>query len=174
ADATLEPHRENIVAAVDVSIDGTHVTLVAAAQVGKRFRVEVIGAWHAPDDARRELPELLARLKPRKLVWIPSGPGVVLGAEMRSHDAVELKGSEVSEACQTLSELVSAGRITHPGDPLLSTQVSQASKFNVGDGWRFARRGGVGHVDSVYATAAAVHVLRTQPMEKPLPKPLIV
>src|SRR5690606_35309655 len=118
-------------------IDGTHTSLIAAAQVGQRFRVEVIAAWNTPEEARRDLPGLLGKLKPMGVVWIPSGPGAVLGAEMRAVEAIELKGIEVAEACQSLSDLVSAGRITHSGDPMLSTQVSQATKYNVGDGWRF-------------------------------------
>lgn len=172
---TLEKYRDELVLGIDVAIDGTHVSLIAAAPAeNNRFRLEVIDAWRTPDEARTELPDLLAKLKPRLVAWLPSGPAGVLAPELRGFDAVEVRGTEVSEACQGFADLVSSHRVLHPGDPLLSTQVSQASRYNVGDGWRFARKGGIGYVDAVYASAIAVYVSRTHPVEKPLPRPIIV
>jgi hypothetical protein len=72
-----------------------------------------------------------------------------------------------------LADLVASRRILHPGDPLLDAHVSGASRYRQGDRWVFARRGGVGHVDAAYATAAAVHAVRTLPPPKPRPMVLV-
>ena len=54
-------------------------------------------------------------------------------------------------------------KILHANDPLLVAQLAGSSRVWVGDGWRFARKGGVGHVDAVYALAGAVHLARNLP-----------
>lgn len=66
-----------------------------------------------------------------------------------------------------LAELVAARRVQHPGDPLLDDHMAGASKTYSGDGWRFARIGGAGHVDAAYAAAAASLVAQELPAEKP-------
>jgi hypothetical protein len=54
----------------------------------------------------------------------------------------------VTEACQALADLVRGRRIIHPDDPLLNEHKAGAARFPSGDGWRFIRRGGHGHVDA--------------------------
>lgn len=167
---SLEQLRERVIACVDVAPDGGHVALLAAAETPDgRFRVEPVAAWSDTDTARTELPGLLERVAPSATGWFPSGPAAALAPDLRALGAVEIKGGEVAEACQAFAELVSARRIIQPGDPLLDAHVAGAQKYTTGDGWRFVRRG-AGHVDAAYAAAGAVHVLRTLPVEKPLPR----
>jgi hypothetical protein len=171
---TMDGLRERVIACIDVAPDGQHVTLLAAAETPDgRYRVEPVQAWSDTNAARTELPGLLERVAPAATAWFPSGPAAALAADLRALGAIEIKGSEVNEACQEFADLVSARRIIHPADPLLDAHVSAAQKYHVGDGWRFVRRGS-GHVDSAYAAAGAVHTLRTLPVEKPLPKPMVV
>ncbi|MPY86176.1 MAG: terminase, partial [Actinophytocola sp.] len=138
---TLDGLRDRVAVCVDVAPDGAHVSLVAAAETDGHIRLEVVEAWDSTDAARRELPELLERIKPRAAAWYPSGPAAALGPLLRSLGAIELTGQKVTEACQGLADLVATGRIVHPGDPLLDQHIGGASKYYVGDGWRFARRG---------------------------------
>ncbi|MGE3414185.1 MAG: terminase [Dehalococcoidia bacterium] len=160
---TLAPLRDRLAAVVDVSPDGSHVTLCGAAAVDDtRVRVEVLAAWDSVAQARRELAALLGKVKPRIVGWFPSGPAAQLGVTLRGLEAVELKGADVTECCQEFAALVSAGSILHPADPLLDAHVAGTSKLWAGDGWRFARRGG-GHVDAAYACAGAVRLARTLP-----------
>ncbi|PRX48674.1 phage terminase [Prauserella shujinwangii] len=171
---TMDGLRDRVIACVDVAPDGGHVTLTAAAETPDgRYRVEPVAAWNDTDTARTELGELLARVAPAAVAWFPSGPAAALAPELRALGAVEIKGAEANEACQGFADLVAARRILHPEDPLLDAHIAGAQKYQVGDGWRFVRRG-AGHVDAAYSAAGAVHVLRTLPVEKPLPKPMVV
>jgi hypothetical protein len=159
----MESVKGRVVVGVDVSLDGQHVSVVAAGNTPLGIKVEVVGDWSSTGAARSELPALLERIKPRALAWYPTGPAAALGALLRSYRPVELTGNKVNEACQSMADLVINKKMTHNLDPLLSSQVSQATKMPSGDGWRFARRGGVGHIDAVYACAAAVQVALSQP-----------
>lgn len=161
--ATLAAVRSRVAACVDVSPDSAHVTLAGAAVLDDaRVRVEILAAWASPAAARRELPGLLRKIAPAAVGWFPAGPAAALGANLRELAALELKGTEVTEACQEFAGLVAARQILHPDDPLLNAHISGTSKLHSGDGWRFARKG-VGHVDAAYAVAGAVRIARTLP-----------
>lgn len=170
---TMTDLRDRVIVCLDVAPDGGHVTLVAAADTPDgRVRVEPVAAWTSTEDARRDLPDLLARVNPAGIAWFPGGPAAVLAPELRGGtwgEAYGITGAEVAEACQGIADLVASRRIVHPMDPLLDAHVAGATKFHVGDGWRFVRRG-AGHVDAAYAAAGAVHHLRTRPDEIPQPR----
>jgi hypothetical protein len=160
---SLSSARSRIAACIDVAPDGQHVTLMGAAVLDDgRVRVEVLEAWKSTTEARQELAALLAQLKPAVVGWFPSGPAAELGVELRALGAVEVKGSEVAEACQEFAGLVESRKILHPADELLDAHVANSSKLRNADGWRFARRG-AGHVDATYACAGAVRIARTLP-----------
>lgn len=165
---SLSGLRRRVVACVDVAPDGEHVTLAVAAQADDgRVHVEVAGAWEGTTRARAELPDLLARIRPRVVAWYPSGPAGALASVLDGPKATEVKGATVPLACQQFADLVASRRIVHPGDPLLDSHVAGAQRLHVGDGWRFVRRG-VGHVDAAYAAAGAVHAaLATPSVGKP-------
>lgn len=168
---SLDGRRDRVVACVDVAPDGAHVALVAAAPLdGGRVWVEPVAAWDSTDAARDELGELLDRMKPRARGWFPSGPAAALGPLMRKLGATEIKGAQVNEACQGFADLVAAGRVLHPGDPLLDAHVAAAQKLFQGDGWRFMRRD-AGHVSAAYAAAGAVQLALTLPVRA---RPMIV
>jgi hypothetical protein len=164
---TLDEVRNKVALCLDVSPDLAHVTLAAAAVLQDgRARVEIVKAWDTTDDARRELPDLLDRIKPRTVGWFPAGPGASLAAELRSREGMtEIKAQDVTAACMGLAEQVIARRIAHSNDPLLTAQVSGVSKGHVGDGWKFVRKDAK-HCDAVYATAGALHLARTLPPPK--------
>jgi hypothetical protein len=171
---SLESARERVVASIDVAPDGQHVTLAAAAPLDDgRIRVEVVAAWPSTGAARRELSGVLERVDPRALAWYPSGPAAALAPVLRGRaGAIELKGPAVAEACQSFADLVTARRVVHAGDPLLDAHITGAQRYNVGDGWRFVRRG-AGHVDAAYAAAGATHAALTVPYV-PKIRPLVV
>lgn len=172
----LSAVRDRVALCMDVSPDLQHATVYAAALLDdERVRVEGVAAWSGPactDSLRRELPEIVERIKPRMFGWFPSGPAAALAADMseeqgwmpESVEVSEIRG-EVTAVCMGFSEQVSANRIAHSGDPLLDAHVAGAEKLMHGDGWRFSRKG-TGHVDAAYAAAGAVHLARTLPAEK--------
>jgi hypothetical protein len=184
----LAPHRHRLALCLDVSLDGLHATLVAAAIVGEegdeRVHVEVVEAWSGRDCTRRlrdELPRLAEKIGPRVIGWIPNGPAAAITAgisQERRRDAVrwpprrtkldEIR-SEITAICMGLAEQVVAGQIVHPDDPMVNAHIASAQKMYRGDAWVFARKDAGGPIDAAYATAGAVHLARTLP---PLPPPL--
>jgi len=173
--------KQRIVTCLDVAPDGAHVTLCGAAELADgRVRVEVLGAWKSTADARRELPELLKKIKPDAVGWYPSGPASALGVTLKKIivdkkpiNVVDITGQDAVTACGEFADLVKALQVLHPNDPLLNGHVAGSKKLNVGDGWRFVRRG-VGHVDATYAAAGAAYVVRTLPVEVPKPRSSVV
>lgn len=170
----LNDLRDRTVACVDVAPDGEHVTLAVGAQLDDgRVRGEISAAWKTTREARDQLPALLDQIQPRATAWFPSGPSAALAPILRPRSgSLELKGQQVNEACMGLADLVDARRVLHPGDPLLDAHVTGATKYYVGDGWRFVRRG-AGHVDAAYAFAGIAHAALTVPVIVPI-KPLII
>jgi hypothetical protein len=171
---TLTELRDRVIVCLVVAPDGQHVTLIAGAETPDgRVRIEPVASWKSTEAARTELGGVVAKVKPTAGAWFPSGPAAALAPELRALGWHEITGSAVGEACQGFADMVSARRIVHPGEPLLDAHVAGAQKYNVGDGWRFVRRG-AGHVDAAYAAAGVVHTVRTLPVEKPLPRPMVV
>ena len=183
AAGNLEAHRGRIAAVFDVAPDGKHCTLAVAAALGDgRARVEIAAAWNSTDEARRELPALLERIKPAALGWFPAGPAAGMATILRplalkynkhtgKRQAGEppedgtITGGRAAEVCQELADLVKALRVVHPADPLLDSHIRGASKLYTGDGWRFTRKG-EGHVDAAYAAAGAVSLALALPPVK--------
>ena len=174
----LARHRDRVVLAVEVAEDNQHATLYAAALLDDgRVRVEPVAAWSGPGctkELQAELPGLVAKVKPRKLGWFPTGPAAAVTAGVRKRPStstaaawpprgVELEEikRDVSAVCMGLAEQVTTGRIAQSGDPLLDAQAAVTEKQFTGKTWVFALGGP--HVDAVYAAAGAVHLARTLP-----------
>lgn len=174
----LSVHRDRVALCLDVSVDGSHATLVAAAVVDGMVHVEVVGAWNGfgcTAVVRRELPDLVSKIKPRQLGWYPAGPAAALTADLkvdrargwptRGTELVEVRG-EVTASTMGLAELVRVKGLHHPDDPMLNAHVAAAQKLYRGDAFAF-RRVGVDPIDGAYALAGAVHLARTMPPPRP-------
>lgn len=159
----LSDVRSRVALCLDVSPDGLHATLAAAAVLEDgRVRVEAVAAWSGQDCTaamRRDLPGWEARVKPAARGWLQNGPAAALTATLTAWDAI---GSDAAAICMGLAEQVTAGQVLHSDDPLLNAHVTGAEKLRTGDRWVFSRRGG-GHCDGAYAAAGAVHLARTLP-----------
>lgn len=173
---------------VDVSLDGSHVSLLAAAEgPNGLIYVEPVAGWDStgsastghknidrPEENVYSLTEWVERIRPVAVAWLPGGPAGALAPTIRAlallrftgHteclSVVEVSGVAVKEACQGLADLVASRKVAHPGDPMLDAHVEGAQRMDQGDGWRFARKG-ASPIDGVYAAAAAVYALRTLP-----------
>jgi len=176
----LSEVRDRVALCVDVSIDGLHASLVAAAVMDDgRARVEPVKAWSGKGCAQemsKELPALVGQWKvpPRALGWFPNGPAAAVAAGLGPREDVDGKKwpprdltveeirAEVTAVCMGFADLVLAGQIVHSGDPMLDAHVSATEKLHQGDAWRYTRRG-AGHCDGTYAAAGAVHLARTLP-----------
>lgn len=177
----LAEHRRSLALCFDVSLDGTHATLMAAAVVDGLVHVEVVKRWQGfgcTKALRADLPDLVRKLRPRVLGWFPGGPGAAVAAALAERRgqwpprrvAVEELRAEVPAICMGLADAVQADEVRHPKDAMLDQHVGQTQKLRRGDQWVFVRRGSA-PIDGTYAVAGAVHLARTLP---PPPPPLTV
>lgn len=168
----LAEHRRRVALCLEVALDGSHATLAAAAVVDGVTHVEIVAAWGSTATMRHQLPGIVARVKPAAVGWYPTGPTAAIAAEMgerrgadrwppRGVRLEEIRG-EVTATCMGLAEVIGAGQLRHPADPLLDAHVAAAQRAPRGDAWIFARRDS-GPIDAVYAMAGAVHLARTMP-----------
>ena len=101
---TLNTARSRVVVCLDMSPDLQHATLVAAATLPDgRVRVETVAAWSSTSEVRRELPALLAKIKPRAVGWFPGGPAAAVAPDMISvRRLTALTATETGQSCQGL------------------------------------------------------------------------
>jgi hypothetical protein len=170
--------RRRVAFCLDVSMDGLHATLAAAAVLPDgRVRVEVVAQWSGPDctgQLRRELPGILSSARPRVLGWLPGGPAAAVAADLKTPKGrrrparlpvglrVEEIRQEATAVCMGFSALVSSGGVAHSDDGLINAHVTGAERLWIGDQWRFVRKG-AGHCDAAYAAAGAVYEAQTMP-----------
>jgi hypothetical protein len=177
----MAEYRSRTALCFDISPDGQHATLAAAAAMPDgRVVVDVVDAWSGWDATARlraALPGHAARVKPRLLGWFPAGPAAEVAAAMADRRGwpprrvvIEEIRIETTAVCMGLAEQIRSQQIAHPGNDLLDAHVLGAERLHQGDAWRFTRRG-VGHVDGAYALAGAVHLARVMP---PAPPPLAI
>lgn len=176
----LSDYRDRVAVCFDVSLDGSHATAVAAALIDGVTHAEVVGSWDGYDASARamqELPRLIAKIKPAVYGWFPGGPAAGLAANMekrrnadrwppRGVKLEEIKG-DAAAVCMGLAEVVKAGQVQHPEDPMLTMHVQSAQKLPRGDAYVYARKGSV-PIDGAYALAGAVHEARTLKPRAPL------
>jgi len=169
----LAQHHRQVALCLDVSLDATHATLMAAAVVDDVVRLEVVKAWNGAGctkQVRADLPDLLAEIKPRKFGWFPNGPAASIAADLKQRRGRRLPARVKSEeitgeqaaVCMGFAEIVLAQQVEHPRDPLLTGHVETTGKLWRGDVWVFTRDG-THPVDGTYAAAGAAHLARTLP-----------
>jgi hypothetical protein len=174
--ADLGQLRRQVGVCLDVALDGTHATLVAAAVIDDLIHLDVIRSWSghsAVQGVRAELPALIERVKPRLFGWFPAGPAAAIAADLkagrgrgaawppRGVRVEELPPGSMPAICMGLDQQVRAGALVHD-DPLLDEQVKRTQRLRRGDTWTFTRSGSES-VDGTYAAAGAVHLARTMP-----------
>lgn len=171
----MAEHRRQVALCFDVAADHTHATVMAAVTLDGVTHLEVVESWDGygcRKALRAELPGIVDRIKPRKVVWFAGGPASSVadefhGKRLRNVLLEPIRAEDVVRACMGLEEQAAAGQVRHPNDPLLNLHVRQTQQMPQGDGWRFARRGQA-PIDATYAAAGAVHAARTIPKLSPL------
>lgn len=177
--------RRQLALCVDVSLDGQHVALLAAAKLEQGLvRVETVDAWDGPDAVRvgaAGVRDYVERIRPRMFGWLPGGPAAALAADLSARRRgpgarswpprgvrVEEIKTEVPAVCMGFAGVVAGRQLLHSAgedeglDQLLEAHVIGAEKLWTGDVWRFTRRGG-GRVSAAYAAAGAVHLALAMP-----------
>lgn len=176
----LSQHRDKVGCCVDVSLNGQHATLVAAAEIDDVLHLDVVHAWDGPtavDDMVRELPRVISRVHPRSFGWFRNGPAAAAAARIAVAKGARRtwapRGTEIREmdahqaaACMGMAKLVQAGRVHHGDDELLDQHIEGTTPSWRGDAWVFQRRGR-SSIDAAYAAAGAIQLAQTLP--PPLP-----
>ncbi len=174
----LSLHRTSVALCLDVSIDTGHATLVAAAKIDGVVHLDVVKAWQGNGATRRlrnDLPDLLAKIRPRVFAWFPMGPAAAVAADLRKRRGFPPRGVKIEEiradvpaVCMGFADLVTVREVRHGRDKMLNAHVERTQKLIRGDVWSFTRSG-TEPVDGTYAAAGAAHVARTmRPALKPL------
>jgi len=175
--------RNRVALCLDVSLDGSHASLVAAALIDGVVHLDVAKAWSGygcTKAVRAELPAIVAKIQPRVLGWFPNGPAAILTADMvKRRDRnwpprrvkVEELTTEMTAVCMSLPALVQGREVQHSDDPMLNAHAGSAQKLMRSNGTWVYQRAGTGPIDGVYAMAGAAHLARTLPPE---PAPLVV
>lgn len=173
-DLDLKGYNTPVALCLDVALDGSHATLIAATSTHNKTYIDTVTAWDGygcAAEVRKDLAAIVRRIKPMKVGWFPQGPAAAIAAELRKGwaprgtEVVEITG-ELSAVCMGLAEQVTARAVQHGADPLLDTHVGQAQRMMRGEVWVFTRKGG-SPIDAAYAAAGAVHLSRTLPKPKP-------
>lgn len=169
----LSAVRSRVALCLDVSLDAQHATLVAAAVLDDgRVRVEPVESWSGPGctvELVRALPAHVARVKPRVLGWLASGPAGAVSVDLAKRRGWPPAGvklapikADVADVCMGFAAAVDGGTVAHSADPLLDAHAGIAEPIRTGDRWVFGRRG-AGHVDALYAAAGARHLALSLP-----------
>lgn len=170
--------RRRVAFCLDVSMDGLHATLAAAAVLPDgRVRVEVVRQWGGlgcTGPLRADLPSVLSAARPRVLGWLPGGPAAAVAAALKAPKGrrraaalpVGLRVEEIRQdataVCMGFAALVDSAGVAHSDDGLINAHVCGAERLWIGDTWRFVRKG-AGHCDAAYAVAGAAHLAQTMP-----------
>lgn len=169
--ADLLEVRSRVALCIDLSPDGQHATVGAAAVLDDgRVRIETVAEFTGPRAAtnlERGLPALVAVIKPRVVGWFPKGPSAAVAARMRGKwktTVAEIQG-ETAAVCMAFVKEVVAGTLAHSGQDMLDAQIGGAERLWEGNTWTFTRRGG-GNVDAVYAVAGAAFLARSLPRKR--------
>lgn len=182
APVNLAEHRDRVALCLDVSLDGSHAALVAAAQLDDGgVHLEVVETWHGHGHSkalREDLPAIVRRVKPRALGWFPNGPAAAVAADLaarkgpratawppRGVELEEIRG-DTAAVCMSFAESVRAGEVIHPDDELLNAHVEATTWQPRGDVKVF-QRGGAGPIDATYAAAGAAFLAKTLPPPRP-------
>lgn len=168
ATMTLDGVKRRVALCLDVSPDGQHATLVAAAvRSDDKILAEVVKAWSADRMARlpAELKAKVALVRPSTFGWFPAGPAAAYAQAIKGIKKSE-EINQPTAACMGLITVVDAQGLVHADDPLMTNHILGVKKLDVGDGWRFVRKG-TGHCDAAYATAGAVYLAQSLPKTEP-------
>jgi len=179
--ADLAPHRARTALCVDIALDGSHATLVAAVELDKVVHLEVVAAWSGYGCGRVvavELPALVRRVRPAVVGWYPQGPAAAVAAELAARKdrrsdwpprGVKLDEltTETGGVCMSFAGMVGAHQVSHPHDPLMDAQAATVQRKRQGDQWVFARPASGGPIDAMYAAAGATWLVRRLPPPRP-------
>jgi phage terminase large subunit-like protein len=73
-----------------------------------------------------------------------------------------LTAGEMAHGAAATRSAIARRNITHPGDRLLTMQMGQAKRRDLGDSWRISRSKSVGDIDTVIGLVAGVYIAQNR------------
>lgn len=115
-------------------------------------------AWVVP-----RVVEMCGRSSVTSVSLDPSSPAGSLIPEFEAAgiEILTPTGRQVAQACGAFYDAVMTGQLRHRATGVLTTAALAASKYKVGDSWRWDRYGP--DVSSLYAVTLALHAQQNQP-----------
>jgi phage terminase large subunit-like protein len=124
-----------VVFGLDANPDLSHASIsVAWRRPDGRTHVELVSSHDSTWSAETTLRRLVERWQPRCLALIGKGPAEPVGARLGAEgvDLCALSGADVDRAARSFYEAASAGRLTHPADPVLAAHLEGAQGSSPG------------------------------------------
>lgn len=124
-----------VVFGLDANPDLSHASIsVAWRRPDGRTHVELVSSHDSTWSAETALRGLLERWQPRCLALIGKGPAEPVGARLGAEgvELCALSGADVDRAARSFYEAASAGRLTHPADPVLAVHLEAAQGSSPG------------------------------------------
>ena len=144
--------------ALDRTISWDHASLVVSQKTDSGYVTELIGDISRPD--KTKVLELLLKLAGSYQAQF------VMDGYLNSEIAMELKQRGIKVVSLSLKDLVQAsnmvfanivnGKISHSHDPVITNQLVNAVRKNVGDSWRISRKDSLKDIDAAMATVMSI------------------
>lgn len=163
-----EPNRP--VLAVEVALDRSCAWVAAAQRSGDRVHVQLLD-WAGGTEGLADELIRLGRKCRAPVAFDGSSEAAALAPELAAAGIklVKVSGSDRAAACGAFHDLASHARLSHNGDPALTSAVADARWKDLGDGARtFTRRHSEGQVGPLYAVTFAAWGLSAGRSRAPL------
>src|SRR5690606_13179982 len=125
--------RGRISLCLDVSLDGAHATLAAAAEIEGTTHVWIAGQWDDTAQVFSGVQSLVDRIKPQRLGWYPHGPSAMVAADFKRLKLprgckAESLDADTAAVCMGFADAVHTGVLRHDDDPLLNAHIVAAQR----------------------------------------------
>lgn len=150
-----------VVFALDRAESWAYAAITATVKLGDTLHTEVVASLVKPTP--EQLVDVCVRLREAAGVCAYAMDGVMLsmvGKDLRDRgcDVWILTANETAQAAALTYAAITRGRVSHPGDALVSTQLPRAKRKNTGDAWRLSRALSSVEIDAVTATTYGLYV----------------
>jgi phage terminase large subunit-like protein len=156
---------EGITLAVSITGRWEYATISAAKRNGDIIESEIVASLVQPNENTlyTELVELYRKFGAYAIV-INSNQlsNIQKRLKQNGYTLYALWGKELADAHANVYQLYVQGKISHPGDPLLTAQMPRAVPHYSGDKWILRAADANGEVDALLSHVYAVHIAATR------------
>lgn len=148
---------------VDRTPEWSYAAVTASAKVDGVIYTELVASLVNPTpDSLTRVCVALSKHGPNRFV-VDSYTLKDLAKELkvRGLPVLEMSLKDVTTACSLAYARIAQGKVSHPGDDLVSFQMPRAVRKNAGDAWRISRQSSSSEIDAVMSTVMGIYVAET-------------